>query len=105
MNIYRDQAAGYEASELSIPLAYTAISRKWIEKVPEPARMFFTLPLMHSELIDDQVFNKNSSPNDEFVDVHYKAVADHGRFPGRNKAHGRESTEAELEYFKNGGEF
>jgi uncharacterized protein (DUF924 family) len=105
LNIYRDLPEGYRASEIAIPLAYTAIAREWIDKVPENCRMFFTLPLMHSELIDDQTFNKNRNPEDNFVDVHYKAVADHGRFPGRNKVFGRESTTAELEYFKNGGEF
>ncbi len=105
LNIYRDLPEGYRTSELAIPLAYTAIARNWLEKVPEPCRMFFTLPLMHSELIDDQAYSRNASPEDECGDNHYQTLAEHGRFPGRNKAHGRESTDGENEYLKNGGWF
>ena len=36
---------------------------------------------------------------------HMEIVEKYGRFPGRNKAHGRESTPAELEYLANGGVF
>ena len=105
MNIYRDKPEGYLASELAIPLAYTALGRGWVEKVSKEMRIFFTLPLMHSELIDDQTVLKNMQPDDCCVEMHYKVVAAYGRLAGRNKVMGRKSTEEEEEYLKNDGVF
>ncbi len=105
LNIYRDLPLGYETSELAIPLAYTALGRGWVQQVPKSMRMFFTLPLMHSEKIDDQKALITMQPDDEFVANHYKPILNHGRFPRRNAAHQRQNTEAEEEYLKNGGFF
>ena len=111
MNIYRDKPQGYEISEMAIPLAYTAIGRGWIDKVDPAMRMFFTLPLMHSEKIDDQVvsrlrgFDAEADEESEFNKEHHHAVHNHGRFPGRNVVMSRESDAEELEYLKNGGAF
>ena len=105
LNIYRDQPQGYEISELAIPLAYTAIGRRWIEKVPQAMRYFFTLPLMHSELIDDQAASFNFQRDDECAESHYDVVATYGHFAGRNGVMGRKNTPEEEEYLKNGGVF
>ena len=105
MNIYRDQAQGYTASELAIPLAYTAIGRNWVEQVHPDMRMFFALPLSHSENIHDQAVAKNMDPSDDCVDSHFVTVREHGRFPGRNKCHGRDSNEKEQNYLDDGGVF
>jgi uncharacterized protein (DUF924 family) len=105
LNIYRDLPEGYHICQKAIPLAFTAIARGWVHHVPEQCRLFFTLPIEHSELIDDQAWNKTRDPVDEDVDAHYRAISEYGRFPGRNKVLGRESTEGEMEYFKNGGVF
>jgi uncharacterized protein (DUF924 family) len=108
LNIYRDDKAnggGYPVSELAIPLAYTAIGRGWVERVAPAMRMFFTLPIMHSEKADDQAANMKRDPEDEFVLLHARAVLNHGRFPGRNEVLGRESDEAEKKYLAEGGVF
>jgi uncharacterized protein (DUF924 family) len=39
----------------------------------------------------------------EYAVLHYKIIADFGRFPHRNDLLGRETTQAELEYLIEGG--
>jgi uncharacterized protein (DUF924 family) len=105
LNIFRDRPEGFAASELAIPLAYTAIARKWVERVDGPAQVFFTLPLTHSEHVEDQANNLAREPDDCCTVEHADIVFKYGRFPGRNAMHGRESSEEEKEYLKNGGVF
>ncbi len=105
MNIYRDQPKGYIVSASAIPLAYTAIGRGFDQKVPEPMKMFFYLPLMHSEHDDDQRRCLDLMRGSDFAKQHADVILTYGLFPGRNEVMGRTSTAEELEYLKNGGEF
>ena len=105
MNIYRDQPKGYQTSASAIPLAYTAIGRGFDAKVHESMRMFFYLPLMHSEHDEDQRRCLELMHGDGFAKQHFDVVSQFGLFPGRNEVMGRTSTAEELEYLKNGGEF
>lgn len=85
-------------------------------------RNFFYLALMHSEFIEDhdslsKIISdmKLQFDGDEdgqkfvtglldFEDRHVKILRQFGRYPYRNAPMGRESTAAELDYEKNGGE-
>jgi uncharacterized protein (DUF924 family) len=105
LNIYRDQPKGYELSASAIPYAYTAIGRGFDKVVDEKMKMFFYLPLMHSEHEVDQKRCVELMNGDSFAVDHQTVVSKYGRFPGRNHVMGRESTAEEQEYLKNGGAF
>jgi len=77
-----------------------------------PARSFFYLPLMHSENLVDQDRavrlycgrTKIESPEDLIhARAHREIVRRFGRFPFRNEALGRVSTQAELAFLASGG--
>ncbi|WP_044336103.1 DUF924 family protein [Sphingomonas hengshuiensis] len=103
-NLFRDDAEAFAADPLALELAEGAIDRDWDAALPPEQRMFLYMPLMHAE---DPAVQAESvrcftalgldSPL-EFARQHAEVIADHGRFPGRNAALGRESTPAEREY-------
>ena len=94
----------------------------------QPWRMWFYLPLMHSEDITDhqsfmQIYNElktellamadkdpaakeaviSMQENEKYERIHYEILEKFGRYPHRNSCLGRESTKEETEYLKNGG--
>ena len=112
LNVYRDQPDGYDVSELAIPVTYTAVARGYDKEIDNNfVKMFFYLPLEHSELIQDQeksleLFGACGDAGLlDYAKQHYDVIHQYGRFPGRNECMGRESRSDELEYLKNGGEF
>jgi uncharacterized protein (DUF924 family) len=110
LNAYRDLSRGYDASAKAIPLTYDAIRRGYDKQLPKSMVSFMYMPLMHSEKLEDQeesarLFEALHGAPDEFALEHRDIIRKYGRFPGRNKAHGRENTAAEQEYLNNGGVF
>ena len=106
MNIARERkdAYGFLASAQAVPFAYSAIGRGYLDNCPPACRLFFLLPLMHSENMSDQdkcveMHEKYGMPVG-WAQRHRDAVAKFGRFPNRNAAYGRESTPEEEEYLK-----
>ena len=88
--------------------------------LPPICRMFFYLPLEHSEDIADQelcveLFAKlrDETPQHaeslkdahDYAVKHYDIIKRFGRFPHRNNALGRESTAEEVEYLKDAEKF
>ena len=104
LNMYRDQAEGYSSEKLARNVADLAILRGFDQQLPESSRAFLYLPFMHSENLDDQkrsieLFEKAGlEQNLRFAHHHFKIVEKFGRFPHRNKALGRTSTQDELDY-------
>ncbi|OWW19482.1 DUF924 family protein [Noviherbaspirillum denitrificans] len=77
-------------------------------------RVFFYLPLEHSESLDDQeqsvsLFRELSDAGKAFAGFfdyavrHREVIARFGRFPHRNRILGRESTAEEVEFLKQPG--
>ncbi|MBW4329473.1 DUF924 domain-containing protein [Stakelama sp. CBK3Z-3] len=103
-NIYRGQAASFAADALALALARRAIARGWDRELPPDRRHFLYMPLMHSEDIADQQesvrrFEALDNPDAaQFARDHRDVIARFGRFPTRNAALGRESSEAERAY-------
>jgi len=66
--------------------------------------MFFYMPLMHSEKLEDQnqsvaLFSKAGLiHNLRFAQHHQRLIKRFGRFPHRNAILGRNSTQDEMEY-------
>ena len=105
MNIYRDQPKGYIMSSRAIPLAYTALGRGFDAQVHDHMKLFFQLPLMHSEHLADQLKCVEWMKGDDFAKDHCAVVQKYGRYPGRNAVMGRTNTAEEAEYLKNGGNY
>lgn len=114
LNVYRDQPKGYHTTALAVPITYHAIEKGYHKELPFMMASFVYHPLMHSETLADQdksveLYSAHIPTEGEGVTeyalIHRDAVAKYGRFPGRNEVMGRTSTEAELQYFKEGGIF
>ena len=111
-NMFRDQADAFATDRHGLAAAKVAINRKWDLRIDGPARQFFYLPLMHSENLCDQDrcvrlmcerMGESGEENLLHARAHREVIRQFGRFPYRNKALGRASTQAELDYVANGG--
>lgn len=110
-NIFRGSAKAFEADPLALELAFDALERGWSYDAPDDWREFLLMPLMHSEdlAVQDRSvaeFRKLGKPlNVDFAEKHRQQIARFGRFPGRNRALGRVSSEEEREALANGAAF
>lgn len=104
LNMYRNQAESFSSEQLARNVADLAILRGFDQQLPDDRKGMLYMPFMHSENLEDQkrsieLFEKAGlKENARFAHHHYGIVEKFGRFPHRNKALGRESTEAEIEY-------
>lgn len=130
-NIYRGTAQAFAGDTKARQIVQgLLVPNRWEEvreNIPPTIRVSFTLPLMHQESMEDQAlcvrcteemieemeaygekgepcikFLRNSL---EFAIDHQKLIEKFGRFPHRNATLGRESTEEELEYLKDGSRY
>lgn len=102
-NIFRGTAAAFGTDDLALGIARHALDRGFDSGLGEE-RSFLYMPFMHSEIAADQercVDLFRSIGNEEglkYAIEHRDIVARYGRFPHRNRALGRQSTQAELEF-------
>ena len=108
-NCFRGSAHSYATDGLARHYAARAVDAGF-DGIVEPAlRIFFYMPFEHSEALADQqrsldLFNATGDANYiRYAQLHYDLIARFGRFPHRNPALGRDSTEAELAYLAEGG--
>ncbi|KAI1397793.1 DUF924-domain-containing protein [Hypoxylon fuscum] len=120
-NVYRGTPAAFASGDAALDVAIDAIARGDDRRVPLDRQMFFYLPLMHTESMLAQVgclglyqgMAARAEPGSamrELLDgalgmaqVHVDIVRRFGRFPGRNAALGRESTDEEMEFLREKG--
>ncbi|MEM7744013.1 MAG: DUF924 family protein [Pseudomonadota bacterium] len=111
-NLHRGTARAFAADALALRIAKSAISRGQDMATAEPGRMFFYLPLEHSESLQDQercmrlFLTRLPSLDPAGLEASYKhreVIRRFGRFPSRNAALGRQDTPAELAYRAEGG--
>jgi len=111
-NMFRGSAQAFASDKIARAAAKAAISRDWDLKINEPARQFFYLPLMHSENLSDQDravrlictrMPETGQSNLIHARAHREVIRKHGRFPFRNEALGRKSTEPESAFLTKGG--
>ncbi len=106
LNMFRTDARQYSTEAHARKIAGHAIHQGFDRKLEKSKRAFLYLPYMHSESMDDQ--NRSVElyeaagldDNLRFAKHHRDVVKRFGRFPHRNMALGRESTEQEIEYLK-----
>lgn len=99
-NMFRGQPRAFATDDMAAAIARRAIEREFDAELPERQKIFFYLPLMHSENVADQehCVSLCAALEGDFMKYaieHRDIVARFGRFPHRNRALGRESTEPE----------
>ena len=111
-NMFRGSGQSFATDRHALAAAKAAIHRKWDMRIDEPARQFFYLPLMHSENLCDQErcvrllcerMPQTGADNLLHARAHREVIRMFGRFPYRNAALDRRSTEPEAEYVAAGG--
>lgn len=108
-NMFRGSARAFATDPLARAVADRAIIRGFDQAIDETMRIFFYLPFMHSEWLADQDRCVNlfttlgDAEQSRYAAIHRDVIAKFGRFPHRNRALGRETTEAEREFLDGGG--
>lgn len=111
-NMFRGTADAYGTDRRALSAARLAIDRGHDRAMPEPGRLFFYMPLEHSERLADQehcvrLIRMNMPQTGaeplEHAKKHRAVIRRFGRFPSRNAALGRRDTEAEKAYRAEGG--
>lgn len=108
-NLFRGDARAFAADPLALSLTHDAIDKGWDRALPPRQAVFLLMPLMHAEHADAQALSVakftelGEERNLAFARDHAAVFERFGRFPGRNEALGRGSTEEELDYLSQPG--
>ena len=108
-NCFRQSAHSYATDGLARHYAERAIEAGFDAQVDPALKIFFYMPYEHSEALADQQRSLDlfrATGNDEYIkyaQLHYDLIARFGRFPHRNEAVGRTSTQEERDYLAGGG--
>lgn len=106
LNMFRSDARQYSTESHARQIAGHAIQKGFDQQLQKQQQAFLYLPFMHSESLQDQdyavqLYDKAGlHDNLRFAKHHRDVIKRFGRFPHRNEALGRESTEQEIEYLK-----
>ncbi len=110
-NMFRGTARAFATDAKARELARHAIAAGFDRELLPLMQMFLYLPLQHSENLDDQLEsvrltcvlaaeNPGHTEILEHAQQHLEVIQRFGRFPGRNDALGRQSTQEELNFLK-----
>lgn len=105
-NIHRGKAAAFSTDDLALRIARDAIDRGFDAEMSDTEKQFLYMPLMHSETLADQercVDLFKSLGNEDglkYAIEHRDIIARFGRFPHRNRALGRATTDAEAAFME-----
>lgn len=115
-NLYRGSARAFAGDARALAVTDQAITRRFDQETALDRRALFYMPLEHSESLADQqrsiaLFQAWAEAHDgaareralemmPYVHRHAEIIRRFGRFPHRNEALGRESTEAEIAFLR-----
>lgn len=118
-NMYRNTPRAFAFAALALQIAKEGLVRQEDRHLRSIERVFFYLPLEHSESLDDQnravslfgALVQEAAPDQQavfqgflnFALRHREVIARFGRFPHRNAILGRASSEAELQFLTEPG--
>ncbi len=111
-NMFRGEGRAFATDHLALAAAKCAISKGWDQRIAEPARQFFYLPLMHAESQMDQDrcvrmmlirMPETGGVNLKHAIAHREIIRRFGRFPFRNAALNRISSAMETAFENEGG--
>lgn len=120
-NIWRGTARAFAGDHRALTLTCEGLATGMSDKLPWIGRVFFCMPLMHAEDLDMQNLAVSTyqrmvdrAPpeiadgmrhNLDFAIEHRDIIERFGRFPHRNDALGREDTEEERLYLRDGARY
>lgn len=120
-NIFRKSPRAFAQDRLALHLCKEGLAAHEDQGLSEAERVFFYLPLEHSENLDHQDmaiehftavhavarpgFSDFTKSTLDYAHQHRDAIRQFGRFPHRNAVLGRASTPEELEWLAEGGGF
>jgi uncharacterized protein (DUF924 family) len=108
-NMYRGDRLAFATDTMALALAQEAVTAKADLTLSPEERVFLYMPYMHSEsrvihAVAQRLFKENAPKSNYDFELRHKAIIDRfGRYPHRNAALGRESTEEELEFLAQPG--
>lgn len=122
-NIFRGTAKAFASDALVVDICKNGLANAFDKQLSLSQRVFFYLPLEHSESLADQElcvklfaalaedaikkygeqYQKVFAGYIDYAVEHRDIILEYGRFPYRNKVLDRKSTQAELDYLKQGG--
>ena len=113
-NMFRDTARAFATDAKARELSRHAIASGFDRDLSPIMRMFLYLPLEHSENLDDQLEsvrltcalaaeNLDHAGALKSAEQHLEIIRRFGRFPSRNHALGRQSTQEEMNFLKEPG--
>ena len=111
-NMFRAAGKAFASDKAALAAAKSAISKGWDMRIDEPARIFFYMPLEHSENLCDQdrsvrlIHDRMPDTGAGYLlhaQAHREIVRQFGRFPARNEALKRASTTSEKAHLASGG--
>jgi len=107
-NIFRSTPRAFATDPLALAATSRALERGFDQAAPPAWRLFFYLPLEHSEVLADQQLGLDlmmaippvpgRPAEGRMSRLHLEIIERFGRFPHRNAILGRESTEEELAF-------
>jgi len=111
-NMFHNHEDAFATDQCALAASKMAIEKDWDQRINEPERQFFYMPLMHSESLVDQdrcirllASRMPETGHFNMLDskVHREIIRKFGRFPYRNDPLGRETTKAESAWTQAGG--
>jgi uncharacterized protein (DUF924 family) len=113
-NLFRGDPRSFVSDRAARDTAYHALAQGYDQQVLPVERLFFYLPLEHSETLADQdrcveLMRSLQATHPEFASTldyalrHQEVIQRFGRFPHRNQVLGRETTPAEAEFLRQPG--
>lgn len=113
-NLFRGEGRSFAGDRAALATAYHALDQGYDQQVLPVERIFFYLPLEHSENLADQdrsveLARSLHAAHPEFDTIfdyalrHREVIQRFGRFPHRNEILGRETTPEEAEFLQQPG--
>ncbi len=109
-NMFRNDPRAFATDAQARDVAGKMLAQGWDQEIEGEMRQFAYMPFMHSEEIAHQDIcvdlmeqRMEEGNNDLHAEAHREIIRRFGRFPFRNEALGRESTDAEKDFIENGG--
>ena len=109
-NIFRQSARAFSGDEMALALSLRCVDRGHLDTAKPSHCHFMLMPMMHSENLETQaaslpLFKKyTDKQTHDYAVQHHDIIARFGRFPHRNEALGRPSTDEE-KVFLTGAKF
>ncbi len=105
-NMFRGKKEAFATDQLALKISTNAVKRNLDRKLTDEQRKFLYMPFVHSEDLKDQrtaiaLFSKLKDQESlDYVIRHKEVIVRFGRFPQRNEALERKSTEREERFLE-----